>query len=223
MKTPAPPLPGAILACGLALACCSARGGSPDMPWSFSAPPYVHPRIIEDLSTWLSDGGDQVVAINLLDAQGSNRYHGDILTREGPGGASFVYTRDGRAMFGYEHVGTTTSGVHVLLTSDCGGGTGVFVDLMLVRIETDRGFAVDWEGGAIRPARRRLLIRKLGEIPLGDRWSGRLEVRGNDILVGRDEGFFAGRGGRGDAWSGADHVLTLLPGDPGADRDGTIR
>ncbi len=156
MKTPAPPLPGAILACGLALACCSARGGSPDMPWSFSAPPYVHPRIIEDLSTWLSDGGDQVVAINLLDAQGSNRYHGDILTREGPGGASFVYTRDGRAMFGYEHVGTTTSGVHVLLTSDCGGGTGVFVDLMLVRIETDRGFAVDWEGGAIRPARRRL-------------------------------------------------------------------
>jgi hypothetical protein len=49
------------------------------------------------------------------------------------------------------------------------------------------------------------------EIPLGDRWSGRLEVRGDEILVGKDEGFFAERGGRGDEWSGTEHVLRLIP------------
>jgi hypothetical protein len=86
-------------------------------------------------------------------------------------------------------VGTTTSGVHVLRTSSSGGGSGVFVDLMLVGFESDRGVEVDWEGCAVRPTRPRLLVRKLGAIGLGDRWSGRLEVRGNDIFVGRDEAF----------------------------------
>lgn len=220
---PVPRLSWAMLASCIAVVGCSARGGEADSPCSFSRPPYVHPKVIEDLSTWLSDSGDQVVAINLLDSQGSNRYHGEVLTRERPGEAPFVHVREGAVMFGYRHVGTTTSGVDVLLTSDCGGGTGVFVNLMLVRFDRDRGLAADWTKGVVRPTRPRLLIRKLGEIPLGDRWSGRLEVRGNDILVGRDEGFFAARGGRGDAWSGADHVLTLDTEDRRAEGHGAVR
>src|SRR5512134_2511919 len=130
MKMPVASLSGAVLAWCILLAGCSASSRRAEaIPYSFSKPPYVHPKIIEDLSTWLSDSGDQVVAINLLDAQGSNRYHGDVLTREAPGEAPFVYVRDGRETFGYEHVGMTRSGIHVLRTSACGGGTGVFVNL----------------------------------------------------------------------------------------------
>ena len=49
--------------------------------YSFSRAPFVHPRIIGDLIGWISDTGDQVVAINLLDSQQSNRYHGEIAVR----------------------------------------------------------------------------------------------------------------------------------------------
>ena len=35
----------------------------------------VHPKIIEDMITWISDSGDQTVAINLEDSQGSNKYN----------------------------------------------------------------------------------------------------------------------------------------------------
>ena len=49
------------------------------------------------------------------------------------------------------------------------------------------------------------MIRKVGQIGLGDRWNGRLEVRGDHLFVGRDEGRF-----RGSAWGG---VLSPDPKD----------
>ena len=47
--------------------------------YSFKKAPFVHSKIVGDLVGNLSDSGDQVVAINLLDSQDSNRYFGDIL------------------------------------------------------------------------------------------------------------------------------------------------
>ena len=46
--------------------------------YSLKQAPFVHPQIIGDLIGILSDVGDQVVAINLLDSQDSNRYFGKI-------------------------------------------------------------------------------------------------------------------------------------------------
>ena len=46
--------------------------------YSFKTAPFVHPKIINDLVGSLSDSGDHVVAISLLDSQGSNRYFGEI-------------------------------------------------------------------------------------------------------------------------------------------------
>ena len=46
--------------------------------YSFRTPPFVHPKIVGDLVGSLADAGDQVVAINLLDSQDSNRYYGEI-------------------------------------------------------------------------------------------------------------------------------------------------
>ena len=93
---------------------------------------------------------------------------------------------DGGAWFGYRYVGRTDDGADVLETSNCGGGSGVFVNLMLVRIERDKGMSCNWTQGVIRADRERLVIKKLGEIGLGDRWSGELKVQGNKVFIGKD-------------------------------------
>ena len=68
---------------------------------------------------------------------------------------------------------------------------------MLVQISEEIG------GAAIEPAsgpaqtmtfkRKRLVIKKLGEIGLGGRLDGILDVKGNEISIGKDTGFFGGR------------------------------
>ncbi len=204
MKKSVASLLGTVLSCGILLAGCvtretghDARPTRPDLPYGFSKPPYVHPRVVEDLMTWLGDGGDQVVAVNLLESQDSNRYSGEVKVRELAGEAPLVYVTDGNERFGYRYVGTTTSGVDVLRTSNCGGGSGIFISLLLVRWEEDMAIACDWDHLTVRPGRKRLLLRKVGEIALGDRWNGKLEVKGNDLFVGKDVGQFSGRAGGG--------------------------
>jgi hypothetical protein len=149
-----------------------------EFPFSFGQEPFINPRIVQDLSTWISDSGDQVVAISILEAQNSNRYYGDALVQKADGQNPFVYTEtttveDGQTnhtSFGYQFVGVTRSG------------------------------------------ERRFLIKKRGEIVLGDRWDGELKVNGNSLLVGKDQGWFTvsgGTGGGGLSYDRKDRVLKI--------------
>lgn len=175
-----------------------------DAPFSFVRAPFVHPRILKDLTTWLSDTGDQVVAVNLTDSNWSNRYHGEVE------GSCIGVTWRGREQewFSYRYVGRTDSGVHVLRTSESGGGTMVSVMLLFAILELDYGFLhfaqdfrslpaatprVSGQASArvVRPDRQRILLRKLGTFGLGDRWRGDLAVRGNDVFLGEDRGWFS--------------------------------
>ena len=174
-------------------------------PYSFVHAPYVHPLIIKDMETWLSDTGDQVIAINLLDAQGSNRYYGKGNVRAIKGRCPFVYWEKERESFGYRYIGMMDSRIHVILTSSWGGGSGVFKSLMLVTIEHDTG--IEWNGRDAKPhSRERLLIRKIGEISLGDRWAGDMKTVGNTISIGADRGWFSESGGTG---GGPSHARTI--------------
>ena len=69
-------------------------------------------------------------------------------------------------------------------------GSGVFKSVMLVTIEVDHG--VIFENDRIKADRPRFLIKKFGEIALGDRWSGVLRIKGNSLIIGEDQGRFAG-------------------------------
>jgi hypothetical protein len=120
--------------------------------------------------------------------------------KEIPDKHPFVSLRKENEYFGYQYVGKTDTGIHILLTSDWGGGSGVFRRLMFVVFEIDKGIVCDWEKLSIHSAEERLLIKKLGEIGLGDRWSGELRVDGNKLFVGKDEGWFTVSGGTGGGW-----------------------
>ena len=179
--------------------------------YSFKKAPFVHPKIVGDLVGSLSDAGDQVVAVNLLDSQDSNRYFGAIVVTPQPDPLvpswPWVYTLDGepnrdgelggfwgRELHAYRYLGSTQGGLDVLHQRYSGGGSGVFNRLVFVRIEADYGVEypllrdIDSRRSAVGPEfRHRELIRMVGRIPLGDRWLGTVEVVGDDVVVrGRD-------------------------------------
>ncbi len=63
-----------------------------------------------------------------------------------------------------------------------------------------------------RWGRPRLLLNKVGEIYLGDRWRGGLRVEGSTLFVGKDTGWFTTSGGTGGDWLSqdpADRVLVI--------------
>ena len=179
--------------------------------YSFKKAPFVHPKIINEFVGHLSDVGDQVIAINLLDSQDSNRYFGEISVapQEDPMVPSWpwVYTVEGeesRPMdlgelwgvpwYAYRWVALTQSGLDVLHVRGSGGGTGIFNWVVFTRIEVDQGaeyplsrYVESRTETVPSEIRVRELLRFVGRIPLGDRWLGTVEVNGNDVVVrGRD-------------------------------------
>ena len=96
----------------------------------------VHPKIIEDMISWISDSGDQTVAINLEDSQGSNKYNfyeGLSASIENKNLWVKIEHEDG--FFSYDFHGVSDNGIMVLGTAENGGGSGVFQYLMLFRIK----------------------------------------------------------------------------------------
>ena len=96
----------------------------------------VHPKIIEDMITWISDSGDQTVTINLEDSQGSNKYNfyeGLSASIENKNLWVKIEHEDG--FFSYDFHGVSDNGIMALGTAENGGGSGVFQQLMLFRIK----------------------------------------------------------------------------------------
>ena len=179
--------------------------------YSFKKAPFVHPKIVNDLIGSLSDTGDQVVAINLIDSQDSNRYFGEIfvapqtnpqvpswpwvysLSRE-PNKEGELEDLWGQEFSAYRYLGSTRSGLDVLHANYSGGGSGIFNRVVFIRTEADYGVEypllrdIDSRRGATQPGfRNREIIRIVGKILLGDRWHGTVEVVGDDVVVrGRD-------------------------------------
>lgn len=162
----------------------------------FEKEPYIHPRIIEDLTSWLSDSGEQVVAVNLLESMGTNRYFGDIKVNGKESPLIFYENSEvceqtdcpmGPPSFGYRFIGKSASGIYVLFTEASGGGTGKFRNLLFASLEKDRGLSYNEKNHTLRLDRERWIIKKLGEIPLGDRYEGNLSVKGDVLHIGKDK------------------------------------
>lgn len=182
----------------LALMFCfsgASEAGEPRV--SFEKSPFVHPKIIEDLSTWASDSGEQVVAVNLDESENTNRYFGDIQVNgtvrpfvfyENPDECKESGCPMGAPSFGYRVIGRTPTGVYVLFTEWSGGGSGRFRRILLVSLEKERGLTNYSRGTAmLQLDRERRLIKRLGEIALGDRYEGEIVLKGNRLEIGQDE------------------------------------
>ncbi|ELA4932455.1 hypothetical protein ACJPQX_22705 [Vibrio vulnificus] len=143
--------------------------------YSFISDTYISPAIIEDLNGWLSDTGGQVVAVNIADSNGSNRYFGDITVESVADGYPIVRFQDNEKTIVYQYVGCSFSGVHILRLTSNYGGSGSFNYLMLLTLTTDS--SVDFERETKATSKDRLVVKKVGSISLGDRYNGHISYK----------------------------------------------
>ena len=160
---------------------------------SFDRVPFVSPRVVQDLVPWISDRGEQVVDVDLPGSSRANRYFGKFEVNPADRGHPWIVFSEKAApgerapFFRYQFLGDTSSGIHVLRISYGTGGTGVFESVMLLSTERERALSFDEARHLLRLDRERLVLRRLGEIGLGDRYVGEVSVRGDELLIGRDE------------------------------------
>jgi hypothetical protein len=159
---------------------------------SLTHEPYVHPRLVEELVTWVSDHDDLIVGIDLDGAQGSNRFCCDEadgtsylrVTENSYGSHDYHY-------FGYHVIGRTDSGVYAVSTRSHDGGSASWHELLFLVIVNEPGLAIDYDAGRAELTRPRRILKKLGQTFLGDRWKGQLKVVGNIVYVGKDRGWYS--------------------------------
>lgn len=183
--------------------------------YSFTREPFVDPRILDEMTTWMSDLGDLVVEVGLAGSDPGD----EIEVGEVAGNCPFVrhverdVSGDYSGSFGYRYVGMTRSGVQVLKIARDGGGSATWTSLLFVAVELRHGIGRDEEwadGSVLRADRERIVARKLGTVATGDRWSGELRVRGDGVFVGKDQGWFTVSGGSGgDGNWLADRFVTI--------------
>jgi hypothetical protein len=171
----------------------AAYGWSRPVPptYSFCEEPFIHPRIVQELTTWWSDNGDQVISVNLPDCQKSNRFYGDINIYTELETCPSVRCGEENNWFEYQYIGKTESGVHILKINE-GGGTCVLQGFLLVRFEEDHGLTFDETTLSFEP-KNRLLLRRIGEawIPFvrDKEFIVRAELSGSILQVQTRESF----------------------------------
>lgn len=150
--------------------------------YSFIREDFVHPLIIEELVGWLSDRFQTAVAVDLTSSNASNRFYGEISTKEINGKILVRHEKHEKGFFQYCHVGASASGIHVLHCQRCGGGSGIFNTLLFAVLQKDIGITSDK-----LETRERMLLKTIGSVSLGDRYSGELTFSGNTLTIGKDE------------------------------------
>jgi hypothetical protein len=147
--------------------------------------------MIWELKPWMSDPGEQILALNVSDSVGSNRYFEDIEKRSLEGGKELLFyrARNGEHLqFGYIYHGVSDSGIHVLEVVESTHGSGTFISLFLCQLNWESGFGI--KNGLLLEIGERQVLKLVMEITLGDRWEGKIELKGNLLKVGKDEGRF---------------------------------
>jgi len=139
----------------------------------------IHPALVHEFECWLSDQNPVTLAVDVSAAYDTNEYHQPVTTR--PLGVTFETTHGQEVLrkeyYSYQRLGVLSDGTHVLRTALYGGGTGVFMSLVFVRLELGSG---RYDDGA---AYDRLVMRLVRDWCLGDRFPGSIQVLTDRVVV----------------------------------------
>jgi hypothetical protein len=155
--------------------------------YSFARSEFVNPMIVADINGWISDVGDQIVAINVSDSNRSNRYH-SAMTISAEDGHPIVSAEFEGERFSYQYLGRSFTGVHLLRIWSSGGGSGVFCSLMLLTLSAEPG--IDISVDRVMKTER-FIAKKIASMPLGDRYGGVVSYRFGVLTIGACPGLKA--------------------------------
>ena len=145
----------------------------------------IHPGLVHEFMPWMSDGLPTTVAVDLLPSVDSNEFNEDDVKiraawiecdlREELSAVGV------RPSFGYQRSGILADGTQVLRTYYCGGGSGTFMCLMLIRFDTEKAFDL-----GMKPYTR-LLMKLVCLYALGDDDDAKVQVLKDRVIVGRSK------------------------------------
>lgn len=147
---------------------------SPENSFTFDGtaiPPSLMQSLIGDLA-------DEQPSVAAIDLEGSRRGNEAFRGRQANGGT--VLEPNGPGYVAYRYLGTTPSGLHILIVMVNGGGSGVFEDVLWVRLVRD----VVADNGV---KRNRTILLKVGSFTLGDRDDGDVQLNGTQLVIGRSK------------------------------------
>jgi len=151
--------------------------------WAILRLGAIHPSlVVRELLGDVCDRRGVISAIDLDLAETSDRFYGPISTGEFKGKIwNTTKTADG-LRFSYTYLGRAPSGTEVRMTQEGGGGSGVFTNVLL--LATESRVVHEWNSGELEPKLHQVL-RFVGSVPLGDRFSGEVRLYGMSLRVDR--------------------------------------
>ncbi len=153
-------------------------GGGPGLAdvegFTFRGEP-IHPKLVREFEAWLSDDTPPITtAVDIAAAFDTNEYSEKVETTAG----GFVRFTEGDGWYGYKPLGQMEDGTHVLHAEANGGGSGVFTNLVFVRLDEDK--AVTPTGSSYT----RVIMSVVGRFVLGDRDDASIDVLADRVVVG---------------------------------------
>ena len=150
---------------------------NPDAEFRFHGKP-IHPLLVKQFEPWISDARPPItVEVNLTAAWDSNEYAAGFQTASN--GVVSIDLPE-RASYAYRHLGRLRDGIHVLRTSESGGGSGAFEAILFVRFRTSLAYLAD----GVKQGQQ-IFLHVVRRYPLGDRDEAEVVVKQDHVIVGK--------------------------------------
>ncbi len=141
----------------------------------------IHPALVKEFSPLLSDLHPVSIMVDVAAAFDSNEYCQAVTENTKLGIQCEITNNENgteeKEFFAYKYLGKIAGNIHILETSDYGSGTGIFMSLMLVKFNTDKGF---YDDGTPYD---QLMMRLVRSINLGDRFNGNIQITSNSVII----------------------------------------
>lgn len=128
-----------------------------------------------------------ISAINIATCQHSNAAYQKAYTSADNTIYFYKNNQDDRdGQYGYQLIGKTNNGIYVLLTKNSTGGTGVFADLLLLRILSGKNYFYDLQSNGTKLLTKKTTeLKYIGDINIGNHCQGisSAKVAGNKLIL----------------------------------------